>query len=212
MSGSNDLFDDVLHELMLEGSRPSYEALLRWCERYPQYRDELEQFFTIWAVQQALPERSPIDEERFGAQAVKHARAILRRQGLSATPERVAPPADETKPLKEFDQYVLTAIYLLRGEGYAVSITEKVDEMTGKENLTASTFAALSRLEGRGLVESREKEAPAAAVLHGHTCGRARVGQLQRRRARLDRRPGKLDLTTFREEGLNPAGSFRCYS
>ena len=29
MSGSNDLFDDVLHELMLEGSRPSYEALLR---------------------------------------------------------------------------------------------------------------------------------------------------------------------------------------
>jgi len=159
MSGSNDLFDDVLHELMLEGSRPSYEALLRWCERYPQYRDELEQFFTIWAVQEALPERSPIDEERFGAQAVKHARAILRRQGLSATPERVAPPADETKPLKEFDQYVLTAIYLLRGEGYAVSITEKVDEMTGKENLVGSTFAALSRLQGRGLVESRQNEA-----------------------------------------------------
>ena len=111
------------------------------------------------ALQEALPERSPIDEERFGAQAVKHARAILRRQGLPATPERVAPPADETKPLKEFDQYVLTAIYLLRGEGYAVSITDKVDEMMGKENLIASTFVALSRLEGRGLVESREKEA-----------------------------------------------------
>ena len=54
-------------------------------------------------------------------------------------------------------EYVLTAIYLLRGEGYAVSITEKVDEMTGKENLISSTFAALSRLEGRGLVESRKK-------------------------------------------------------
>ena len=159
MSGSNDLFDDVLHELTLEESRPSYEALLRWCERYPQYRDELEQFFTIWAVQEALPEHSPIDEERFGAQAVKHARAILRRQGLSATPERVAPPADETKPLKEFDQYVLTAIYLLRGEGYVVSITGKVDEMTGKKNLIAYTFAALDRLERRGLIESRKDAA-----------------------------------------------------
>jgi hypothetical protein len=34
-------FDDIEHEMMLEDITPAYEALVRWCGRYPQYSKEI---------------------------------------------------------------------------------------------------------------------------------------------------------------------------
>ena len=59
-------FDDVLDELMLEQEHPTQEALVRWQERYPQYREALADFFETWARQEArsdLPQ-AHIDEEK----------------------------------------------------------------------------------------------------------------------------------------------------
>ena len=154
MKESKLSFEDVLDALMLEEPTPSYAALLRWQERYPQYRDRLADFFATWGVQAALaeqPDPDPIDEKRLVELGVKHAMEILRRQGRLI-------PRDAVESLRPFDQLVLTAIYLLHGEGYVVNITDKVSEMSGKEVLLASTFASLSRLEDRGLISGREPD------------------------------------------------------
>jgi len=148
MTSSNVLFEDVLDALMLEESKPSYAALLRWSERYPQYREALAEFFATWAIQAEQPQQVALDEERLADKGVSHALEILRRQG------RVS-PVGAIESVAPFDQLVLTAIYLLRGQGYSVNITDKVGEMSGTEVLLASTFGSLNRLESRGLVSSR---------------------------------------------------------
>src|SRR5262249_49286514 len=57
--------------------------------------------------------------------------------------------------LEPFDQLVLTAVYLLRGEGYSVNITEKISQMSGIQALLGATFLSLDRLEDLGLVSER---------------------------------------------------------
>ena len=141
-------FEDVLDALMLEESTPSYEALLRWSERYPRYRDDLAQFFATWAVQKEKTQKVEIDEESLVQRGVSHAMEILRRQGRLISP-------DSIESLQRFDQLVLAAIYLLHGQGYSVNIAGKVDEISGTRPLLGSVFVSLSRLENRGLVSPR---------------------------------------------------------
>ena len=57
--------------------------------------------------------------------------------------------------LGQFEQLVLTAVYLLHGQGYTVTITEKVDELAGRRVLIGGVFTSLGRLQTRGLVSSR---------------------------------------------------------
>ena len=143
-------FDDVLDDLMLEEETPSYEALVRWQERYPQYRKELADFFATWAIQEAhaqLPDRTDIDEEKLVKRGVEYAMEILRKQG------RLVPDAP-VRSLQPFDQLVLTAVYLLRGQGYAVNITGKVGEMSETAPTLGSILMALDRLEEQHLVSS----------------------------------------------------------
>ena len=143
-------FDDVLDDLMLEEETPSYEALVRWQERYPQYRKELADFFATWAIQEAhaqLPDRTGIDEEKLVKRGVEYAMEILRKQG------RLVPDAP-VRSLQPFGQLVLTAVYLLRGQGYAVNITGKVGEMSEAAPTLGSILMALDRLEEQHLVSS----------------------------------------------------------
>ena len=72
---------------------------------------------------------------------------MLRQQG------RIV-PADQIESLSPFDQLVLTAVYLLRGEGDTASVTEKVSEMTGQEVTQEATSLALSGLKQRLLIDS----------------------------------------------------------
>jgi hypothetical protein len=146
-------FDDVLQEIMLKEKTPSYEALLRWQEGFPQYRDSLAEFFADWAVQEDLPEElePQIDEESILAKGVEHAMQILERQGRLVSENSI-------EPLTAADQLVLGAVCLLRGEGNGVSITDKVSELCGSEALLGTTFSALSRLEKRGLIEAWQSD------------------------------------------------------
>jgi DNA-binding PadR family transcriptional regulator len=140
-------FDDVLDELMLEETKPDYEALVRWCDRYPQYRNELSEFFAIWAIQFDMPETVEIDEERLVEKGVKHAMEILRRQGRLI-------PDNEVASVDPFEELVLDAVHVLHGEGSGMKITEKVSEMLGKEVLLGSIRVTLARLEKRDLISS----------------------------------------------------------
>jgi len=142
-------FEDVLDEMMLEDTKPTHEALVRWTKRYPQFRKDLADFFAIWALQEAAAEAGvpepDIDEEKIVEASVRYAMEILRKQG------RIA-PKDPIQPLARFDQLVLTAVYLFHGDGYVNNITDKVIEMSGKNVLLAFTHLSLDGLEKKGLV------------------------------------------------------------
>jgi len=140
--------EDVLDALVFEEPKPTYEALLRWSERYPQYRDALAKFFATWAVQAELPQRVQVDEERLAERGVRYAMEILGRQGRLA-------PEPATEPLAPLDQLVLAAVYLLRGKGRGVDINDKVGEISGKTVMLSTTLASLHRLKTQDLVSWR---------------------------------------------------------
>ena len=150
MTDSKFDFEDLTCDIMYEGDS-SVAALKRWQEHYPQYRDRLAEFFNGWALQKLyhdLPEDNElpeIDEKRLVKEGVDFAMEILRTQGrlLPATPAEL--PA-------EFDQLLLTAIYLLHGKADPVCIAQKVGEMTNREVFVGDIYVALDRLENQELV------------------------------------------------------------
>jgi hypothetical protein len=138
-------FDEVLELLMMEESSPHYDVLLKWQERYPGYERELAEFFATWAIQEHDPSPSVIDKERLAAEGTQKTMEMLRQQG------RIV---DKIEPLSQFDQLVLTAVYLLHPDADTASITEKLSEMTGQQVLQETTSLALSGLQQRFLVDS----------------------------------------------------------
>jgi len=157
MTDTNMTLEDVLDALMLEEQEPSYAALVRWSKRYPQYRDELTRYFATWSLQRlraADPEPDPVvvDEEKLVARTVSYALDLARQQGRLA-------PAAPIEPLSSFDQLMLTAVYLLRGAGYSVNISDKVSGISGKPASLGATFASLGRLERLGLITARVTDA-----------------------------------------------------
>jgi hypothetical protein len=161
-------FEDVLDQLMIEEPKPTSEALARWQEKYPQYGQALAEFFETWAEQEALagqPDDAPVDEEKLVRRGVEYALNILEKQG------RILP--DTVERLRDDDQLVLTAVYLLRGQGYPVNIMEKVGEMSGTQALLGSVLMSLDRLESKYLIQSREIDVDGAprryfiVTLHG---------------------------------------------
>jgi hypothetical protein len=139
--------ENVLDELMLEEATPSYAALLRWSQRYPEYEDELEDFFETWAMQASHPGEAEIDEALLVERGMDRALEILRKQG-----RLIEPPEVET--LEPLDQLVLAAVSLLPGDADIVSVARRVSEMSPKAVLPPATVLSLSRLEDRGLVLS----------------------------------------------------------
>jgi len=148
-------WDDVLHKMTVEAPPPSYDELIRWCARYPQYSEDLASHFLICAVQciqGGEPQHLIVlsDEERlsggFDSRATDYARELLRRQG------RLMPPPP-IKSLEPFDRHVLAAVYELRGKSYIANINDKVTQASGARVLPASTSASLNRLEKLGLAE-----------------------------------------------------------
>jgi hypothetical protein len=140
-------FDDVLELLMMEESSPHYDVLRKWQERYPRYARELAQFFATWAIQEHHPAPSVIDRKRLAAQGKQKTMEMLRQQGRIVS-------GDKIEPISQFDQLVLTAVYLLHGDADTVSVTEKISEMTEQEVLQEATSLALSGLQQRLLIDS----------------------------------------------------------
>jgi PadR family transcriptional regulator PadR len=69
--------------------------------------------------------------------------------------------AEKFETLGQFEQLVLTATYLLRGEGYSVPIWDKVSELSEKRVMLGAVFVSLDRLQRKGLVTSWFGEATA---------------------------------------------------
>lgn len=85
--------EDVLNIVRHEESEPNHSALLRWSAQYPQYRDELAEFFATWAFQLELPEDMDVDEERLANRLVSHALGILHKQREASGEASAAQPA-----------------------------------------------------------------------------------------------------------------------
>ncbi len=139
-------FDEILELLVQQESSPSYAALRKWQDRYPKYKKHLTQYFTTWSRQENNPTPSVIDKERLAAEGKKRSMDILRRQG------RIVPD-DQVEPLSQFDQLVLTAVYLLHGQGDTASITEQVSEMSGQKVSQEATSLALGGMLQRFLID-----------------------------------------------------------
>lgn len=56
--------------------------------------------------------------------------------------------------LGEFEQMVLLAVARLKGEAYGMAILDELGRTTGVDAAVGSVYAALDRLERRGLVSS----------------------------------------------------------
>jgi hypothetical protein len=149
---SKDLsFEAIVHALMLEEPTPSYEALARWQDRYPKYRDSLAEYFADWAMDMELPPPGPeaeIDEDALVRKGADYAMDLLRREDGFI-------PKTSVEKLSPFNQIVLAAVFLLRGSGGLTEITDKVSEMSGKRIVLGVTIGSLGKLEKKGLVESR---------------------------------------------------------
>jgi PadR family transcriptional regulator PadR len=82
----------------------------------------------------------------------------LRRLTATVEAMKEAQARAEEEPiekLKPFECLVLKAAYLLRGDGYGLTILAKVNEMSEKDANLGSLYVALSRMEARGLVQMR---------------------------------------------------------
>ena len=71
--------------------------------------------------------------------------------------EEMAPPSG----LSNFELMVMLAVIRLSDEAYGVPIAREIEETTNSEVVVGSIYAALTRLEERGLIESRLGEATA---------------------------------------------------
>lgn len=140
-------FQDILQELILEGAEPNYATLLKYQEKYPQWRDSLAEHFAIWAIQsEPIDDEPEIDEAEIVQEGVAYAMKLLREQG------RII-PKEQVIEVSAFDQSVLAAAYVLPS-GDASDLADKITEISGREASLGATLMALSRLEEKGLVEN----------------------------------------------------------
>jgi hypothetical protein len=148
MTNNKMSLENVLDAFMTEEPMPRYEALRRWQDQYPEYRRELADFYMTWlvqSVQAAFPDQAVIDENQLAARMVNYVMNIARRP--DAPVQRAA-----IGTMTVFDEIVLTAVYLLRGQGDDMAITDNVTAMQGEEANLGAIFASLSRLQRNGFI------------------------------------------------------------
>jgi hypothetical protein len=144
--------DDVLDIVMLEEQEPSDQALSRWTERFPQFSQELTDYFRTWSIQEERSRTIPaveVDEDWLVDAGLAYAFQLLRRKEAKL-------PDDAIEPLNAFERLLLTAMELLRTPRacYVEQITAKVNEVGGREVPRSSVAAALNNLESRYVVYS----------------------------------------------------------
>jgi hypothetical protein len=148
-------FADVIAEVTLEGAEPTYEVLLRWQKRYPEFRENLADFFALKAIQrEPIDELPDIDEEEIAEYGKQYAMALLEEQG------RIIPD-NHVEPVGGLDQIVLGSVCLLEGKADAAKLVEQVGDMAGKAVNLGFILRSLSKLEEKYLIESWEADSGA---------------------------------------------------
>src|SRR5580692_7951570 len=93
--------------------------------------------------------------------------------------------------LGEFELMVLLALIRLGDDAYGVPISREIEERSGREAALGSVYAALDRLEEKGLVESRlgdptaERGGRAKRYFRATESGLGEVRQTQRALVKL---------------------------
>ena len=91
---SDDLLTlaDIQDEILLEESKPTHEALCRWCNRFPEHRQSLTEFFARWATQIENKNLPDIDEALVGSRMVSHALNLVHK--LRASEQSQTAPSE----------------------------------------------------------------------------------------------------------------------
>ena len=76
--------EDIQDEILLDEEQPNHEALLRWCELYPEHREALAKFFAVWATQLEKTNFPAINEARVGSLMVSDALNLIHKLRASA--------------------------------------------------------------------------------------------------------------------------------
>lgn len=118
--------DEILDDIMLQESEPNHEALLRWCNKYPEHREALTRFFATWAVQIERGDVAAVDENRVASKMVSHALNLIYQ-------ERAQAPAGEkvSLPSRLYRMIKLS--------------TKSQEQLMAACNLDESLFAKLDR-------------------------------------------------------------------
>jgi hypothetical protein len=94
--------DELFEHIAIEEAEPSFAALSRWCELYPQHARVLADYFAMWAEQVELPITQSVDAERFASQAVSHALNLL-HQAEAKEPEKTLTQVARSAGLSDSD-------------------------------------------------------------------------------------------------------------
>jgi DNA-binding PadR family transcriptional regulator len=70
--------------------------------------------------------------------------------------------SDDLYYLGEFEQLVLLAVLRLGDEAYGMRVRRELKERAGRDTAIGAVYATLDRLEGKGLLRSRELAGPEA--------------------------------------------------
>jgi hypothetical protein len=139
--------EDVLEAVIRTEAEPDLSVLSRWCGRYPEYTEALNDFFMRWqAADFAASLNRP---EELAITTVRSVLDELRSEGR-------IPCEEHAESVEPFDRLVLAAVDELAGKGHRDNIAEKLSQTRGVRVLAASIAGVLSNLERRGLVWSRE--------------------------------------------------------
>ncbi|MFO0796108.1 MAG: hypothetical protein U0804_01460 [Gemmataceae bacterium] len=76
--------EEVLHEIETEERDLNHAALVRWVEKYPEYRNELTDFFATRATRGATPAMTEEEQASAGRRMVSKALNLLHKQRAAA--------------------------------------------------------------------------------------------------------------------------------
>src|SRR5690349_7498346 len=106
---ANVTFQDVIDEVMLEETEPTYQALVRWQKLYPNWRDSLGEYFAEWALDKTRTTEASADieagvdeEDPIVEKTMEYAMDMLARQGRLI-------PENSSERLRPLDRMVLAA-------------------------------------------------------------------------------------------------------
>lgn len=143
-----DPFDDVLTDLMYEEPKRTYEALLRWSKRYPEYYKRFADYFVMSAITDMYAEADPepeTDEFDWLAEVgAIYGMQILRRQ-------KEGIPDKTIIQLSPLDESVLAAIIALgvSRRRYIENIVAAIKKLSGSDVEQNTVLETLRSLEAR---------------------------------------------------------------
>lgn len=122
-------FDDVLDTLLEDRISPTHENLVIWTARFPEFSDELADFFANWAVQDAFDiVGAPENAEHLANNGVSYALNLLHAQSVGATNVAIEIKSAPARLLQLAKKVGLSAVQLATKVGVDEHVVLKLDK------------------------------------------------------------------------------------